>query len=305
MKKWMTVLFSLLLVAVVLPFVLHTATAETYSGTCGDSLTWSFDSTTGTLTIEGSGAMDSYEYAHFAPWYDYREQISSVLFPNGLTSIGIFAFYDCSGVTAITIPNSVTCIDYYAFGNCTGLTSVTIGNGITDIHSSAFNNTGWWNAQNNGLVYLDYILLGYKGTCPQSITVQDGTRIIADGAFARCSELKSVTIGNSVTSIGAGTFSNCTNLSSITIPDSVTSIGAWVFEYCTGLTSVTIGNGVTSIDSSAFRNCTGLTSLTMPVSAICKDGSSFDDCRRRSPHGRWASSARGTPLAHGRPCCGP
>ena len=46
-------------------------------------------------------------------------------FPNGVTSIGIYAFYGCTGLTSVTIPNSVTNIEKNAFSGCTGLTSIT------------------------------------------------------------------------------------------------------------------------------------------------------------------------------------
>ena len=64
--------------------------------------------------------------------------LTSVTIPNSVTSIGESAFYYCSSLTSVTIPNSVTSIGNYAFYNCSGLTSVTIGNSVTSIGYNAF-----------------------------------------------------------------------------------------------------------------------------------------------------------------------
>ena len=188
--------------------------------------------------------------------------LTSVTIPNSVTSIGEYAFSGCSGLTSVTIPESVTSIGSGAFYNCSGLTSVTIPNSVTSIGEYAFIRTAWYNNQPNGMVYAGKVAYEYKGTMPSGteIVLKEGTLGIADCAFRNCSGLKSVTIPESVTSIGYRAFEGCSGLTSVTIPESVTSIGDNAFRNCSGLKSVTIGSGVTSIGSEAFSNC-GLTSI--------------------------------------------
>lgn len=110
-----------------------------------------------------------------------------------VTSIGMYAFYDCDDLTSVTIPNSVTNIGDWAFANCIGLTSVTIPNSVTSIGENAFTLCG-----------LTSVII------PNSVTS------IEENAFSFCSGLTSVTIPNSVTSIGNRAFSYCSGLTSVT-----------------------------------------------------------------------------------------
>ena len=75
-------------------------------------------------------------YAHHL--YLNNEEITELVIPYSVTSIGNYAFYNCLGLTSITIPNSVTSIGYGAFSGCSGLTSVTIPNSVTSIESYTF-----------------------------------------------------------------------------------------------------------------------------------------------------------------------
>ena len=104
------------------------------SGTCGDNVTWTLNTSTGALTISGTGAMTDYTSSSRAPWYSYRSSITSVSIGSGVTKIGNHAFNgNYSRLTSVTIPNSVTSIGIYAFINCSGLTSVTIPASVTSI----------------------------------------------------------------------------------------------------------------------------------------------------------------------------
>ena len=60
------------------------------------------------------------------------------IIPDGVTSIGDHAFYECSGLTSVTIPAGVTSIANHAFDKCTGLTSIEIPASVTSIGDRAF-----------------------------------------------------------------------------------------------------------------------------------------------------------------------
>ena len=178
------------------------------------------------------------------------ELVTEIVIPEGVTSIGSYAFYNCNSLTEITISEGVTSIGDSAFRVCIELTEITIPKSVTSIGSYAF----------SGCSSL------------MEITIPKGVTSIGDCAFFSCSGLVKITVaegnpvyhsdGNclietetkililgcqnsvipadgSVTSIGSEAFYNCYRITEITIPDSVTSIGSEAFYGCSNLTSVT------------------------------------------------------------------
>ena len=135
-----------------------------------------------------------------------------------MTSIGDYAFSNCSGLTSIEIPNNVTNIGVWCFDYCSSLTSIIIPQGITIIKEGTF----------------------YNCSGIDSIAIPNGVTSIGDRAFQSCDNLVSISIPNSVTSIGKTAVSHCNNLTSITIPNSVTSIGESAFVNCMSLDTVII-----------------------------------------------------------------
>ena len=139
-------------------------------------------------------------------------RLTQVTIPEGVISIGTYAFQGCSGLTSVTIPNSVTSIANYAFQQCIGLTSVTIGNGVKTIGRQVFQNL-------SNLT---------------SVTIGNSVESIGIRAFDGCTSLTSVTIPSSVTSIGDTAFSRCTGLTSVTsLIEVPPTIVAGVFSYMT------------------------------------------------------------------------
>ena len=161
-------------------------------------------------------------YAHHL--YINGEEVKDLVIPNSVTSIGGFAFYNCSGLTSVTIPNSVTSIGEGAFKGCSGLTRAEFAS-VESLCNIKFSNSA-----SNPLSYAHKLCIDGK-------------------------EVTDLVIPNSVTSIGRSAFSGCSGLTSVTIPNSVTSIGSYAFYGCSSLSSVTIPENLTSISSSVFDGC--------------------------------------------------
>lgn len=210
----------------------------------GSGVTWQLtentdDSSTYTLKISGSGAMEDFPFGSYQPWYSFHDQITSVVVSPGVTSIGQCAFSRFAKLTHVDIADSVISIGWDAFYYCSSLTNITIPQSVTYIGPLAF----------------------FHCTNLSSITLSNNITSIGSSAFEDCTNLTSITIPGSVTSIGLAAFCNCTKLTSITIPDSVTTIDLEAFKNCSSLTSITIPGSVTSIGPYVFDGCTSLNDI--------------------------------------------
>ena len=225
--------FFLVMVLVLAVIAPSAQAAETVaSGTCGYNLSWTLDKD-GVLKISGSGEMENYP-ASGGPWP--KNDVRTVIFPDGLTTIGYFAFRDCDNLTSVSIPGSVKTIGDYSFMNCVGLTDLTISNGVNVICSNAF-----WN-------------------CPklESVSIPGSVTTIDDEAFFNCDGLSSVTFSEGLESIGSGAFSGCHSLKTAYLPDSLECIGNNAFFYCDQLTEIRLPKGLSEIGAGAFSLCPGL-----------------------------------------------
>ena len=246
---------------------------ETASNMCGDHLFWEIKD--GVLTITGYGDMWNWDdIKNYAPWFDYQEEITSVQLPDGLTSIGDYAFYSCISLESITIPAGVTSIGTCAFIVCNALESITIPAGVTSIGENAFyycyaltsisvSEENEHYCDIDGVLFnkSKTILLQYpSGRTEESYTVPDGVTEIGVAAFFG-SGVKNIHLPEGVTVIGVSAFDHSI-LETIYLPESLTGIGEGAFYYCGELKAIDIPAGVTNIGESAFSFCSDLTSVT-------------------------------------------
>ncbi len=312
-KRIFAAIIAFCMMTVILPM---TVIAENpYEGSCGQNggnLNWSYNETTKTLTISGTGNMSNYYSSGTAggraPWVNskIKDEIETVVISEGAESIGEYAFFECTGLKNVTIPSTVKTINEGAFYKCSGLTSpqpeksddeivdsITIPYGVTSIGDEVF-------AHCTGL---------------KKVTIPGSVKSIGERAFSDChisteeSEdgtergLEKVVIENGTETIGKEAFNGCKKLNDIILPDSVTSIGETAFQY-TGLyydwfdgnedvlyinnhlisvyqgtaNECNIKSGTKTIADSAFFACGSLPGITIPDSVTSIGNRAFKDC---------------------------
>ena len=211
-----------------------------------------------------------------------------------VVSIGEDAFYECDMLTSVTIPATVTSIGDWAFEDCSSMV-LTVPDTVTSSGDAAFQGCDAM-ADENGFVIVRGVLHHYTDK-DYEVVVPDGVTRIGAYAFFDC-DVKGVTIPSSVTSIGFGAFRRCEYLEYVDIPASVTSIESGAFWGCESLAdddglvivrdvlyyydgaadTVTIPSGVTEVSDGAFMDNTWVENVIFPASVTRIGVQAFSNC---------------------------
>lgn len=241
-----------------------------------------------------------------------KEGCANTIIPKSVTSIGMWAFHGCSGLTSIIIPNSVTSIEDLAFHSCVNLKSVLIPESAINIGERIFYGCGKLEslkiqqgnavydsrdncnaiiitktdelkeACHNTVIPSSVKSIGYRAfmgcfSDSTSLIIPEGITSIGDEAFWGCDGLQKITLPNSVTTIGNHAFFNCFCLRVVTLSCSLQSIGDYAFEGCS-IKSIIIPDNVTTIGKFAFNECRSLNSITIGNSVTSFGAIAFGDC---------------------------
>ena len=143
------------------------------------------------------------------------KSLTRVILPDGVQTIGEYAFVGCENLSSIEIPNSVTSIEQSAFFG-SGLEEIVIPEGVSFINAGVFSE------------------------CKelQRVTFSDTVRGIGENAFSRCEKLTEIVIPGGVNIVEAGAFRECNSLAIVTLPREIMSIGGGAFSGCKSLADV-------------------------------------------------------------------
>ena len=219
----------------------------------------------GVYAFKGCSNLNSFIIADGNLNYDVRNNCNAIIetntntlirgcgrtiIPEGVISIGEYAFSDCSDLTYIKIPESVLSIEDGAFDNCLALKEVIFEDGDKDL-SLGCNKHGVNSSVGEGLFYdcpIESVRLGRNFSYSSS-------SFEGYSPFYSKANLSSVVIGESVTNISDYAFYGCSSLISISIPEGMTTISDYAFYDCSNLTSIIIPESVTYIGNKAFYGC--------------------------------------------------
>lgn len=206
--------------------------AGAIAGLCGELLNWSFDPVTGELVISGAGDMFDYQVGFEAPWYSYRDGIQTITVRQGVTRIGVCAFYNCGNLTSVSLPDSLEELGNRAFRGCKSLEVVNLPRKLRKIGVHCF---------------LRAECLEQINVSPENTTFssQDGVLFSADGSVLVLfpqARRGTYTVPDGVTVIQNHAFSDCRFLTDITIPASVVSMDAAFSGECYLRSAVFLGD---------------------------------------------------------------
>ena len=190
------------------------------------------------------------------------ENLSGIILPQSVKSIGVYAFNTCINLVDVVLPKMLDSIGNMTFHCCYSLSEIAIPEGVQELGNIFENCTGLKN------VTLPSSLRKLAGTfynCSslEKIIIPEGVEILGYSVFGGCSSLVDVTLPSTLKEFeesltldaGAATFIKCKSLKNIVIPDGVTKLPTILFFECSSLESITIPASVTEIGRAAFGSC--------------------------------------------------
>lgn len=272
MKKILSFVVCLSLLAFVLTVFPAPVGAASDSGIFGAGMSWAFDPEEGVLTVSGEGPVLENDSIYWVLNIN-RSRVSEIEVTSGVTSLAPNTFDGFPNLVSVYLPDTLTDLPSDAFSGCPSLAEIVI-----DAENPVYETvSGCVIEKGSGT-----LIFG----CNSSVLDDLDVASIADGAFCGYEGITRVFIPAGVTYIGESAFSGCVNIAEITV-DPLNSVyraeGNCLIEIATetvvlGCSSSVIPDGVVSIGAHAFKGYPGITEIALPESVVSIGEGAFEGC---------------------------
>ena len=193
------------------------------------------------------------------------ENLSGIILPQSVKSIGSYAFNMCINLVDVVLPKTLDSVGNYAFLCCYSLTEIVIPEGVSEL----------------GIIF-DFCTSLKNVSLPSSLRKLTST-------FYNCSSLEKIVIPEGVETLGYSVFYNCSSLVDVTLPSTLKEFeenptssdsGSMAFFSCKSLKNIVIPDGVTKLAAGLFYECSSLESITIPASITEIGRCAFGSCTK-------------------------
>ena len=265
--KKISFIFGLCLAALLIAFPAF-AEDEVISGTCGEHAYWEYDEATATLTISGSGPMDDYENAvqqseywkemegKMYPWYNEENtwlKMRHVVIEEGITSVGIKAFYYCERLESVSLPRGIETVGELSLAYTPSLRSVTFASGPRVFKDAVFDRSGI-----------------------RELIIPEGTERIEGHLFIDNPSITTVVFPNSMIDMGTAVFRDCPALRTVVLPNNLSKLPMVLIVNCNAIETLEFPQGSKLIGG--ISNCASLREVKIPEGA--QEVGGFSNCPR-------------------------
>lgn len=195
--------------------------------------------------------------------FENNKRLVSVVLPEGFEEVHPLMFDGCENLRSVTLPEGIKAIGKNAFRGCYSLTEINFPDSLENVYAAAFKGCLGLIEYEDGVYYVN----NWAVDCNRyvlNVTLREGTRGVAAGAFVGYWNLRTVTLPDSVAYIGNGSFTSCMAMERLELGNGLVRIGEAAIVGCNRLTELCLPDTLEYIGVNAISNNVRLKELELP-----------------------------------------